>query len=47
MNSKGELTFGVRCEDSVIKSGYSIPIEEDVEVVVTYDGVKADIYANK
>jgi uncharacterized membrane protein YgcG len=47
MNSKGELTFGVRCEDSVVKSGYSIPIEEDVEVVVTYDGVKADIYANK
>jgi hypothetical protein len=47
MTSKGELTFGVRCEDTVIKSGYSIPVDEDVDVVVAYDGVKAEIYAQK
>lgn len=47
MDSVGEIVFTKRCSDTErIKSGYYVPIDDDLEVVVTYDGIKAEIWIN-
>jgi hypothetical protein len=46
MSSEGELIFGARCEDKKIKSGYNMPLNQDVKIVVTYDGVSAKFYVD-
>lgn len=47
MDAAGEIVFTKRCSDTEkIKSGYYVPIDDDVEVVVTYDGIKAEIWIN-
>lgn len=42
----GEITFGIRCEDVTLKTGYSMPVEADTDIKMTYDGTMAIILIN-
>jgi len=46
MTAEGELVFGARCEDKKIRSGYNMPLNQDVKIVVTYDGVSAKFFVD-
>lgn len=49
ISDDGEISFGTRCGSigtDIIKSGYTMLIEEDVSIVVTYDGVVLEIWVN-
>lgn len=45
LESNGQLSFGSRC-GNMIKSGFSMSLETDVNVAITYDGVILNFYVD-
>lgn len=41
-----ELSFGERCNENMWGTGYYVPVNEAVSIVVNYDGASVDLYVN-
>lgn len=46
LNAEGQIDFGPRCTTDFLHSGYSMELETETKIAVTYDGFKGTIYIN-
>lgn len=46
LNEKGSIDFEIRCEGVIFNSGFSMALNTDTTIVVTYDGSEASFYIN-
>jgi len=46
LSTTGEIIFGERCNDGMVRTGFNMPIDKEVTMAVTYDGSTLNFYVD-